>query len=72
MATWMGGEFGGEWIRVYVWLNPLAVHLKTITTLLISYTAVQNKKVKKKKEKRKTPSCLEESVGENGHMYMYG
>ena len=22
------GEFGGEWIRVYVWLSPFAVHLK--------------------------------------------
>ena len=28
VADWMGGEFGGEWIHVYVWLNPLAVHLK--------------------------------------------
>ena len=26
-AGWMGGEFAGEWIRVYVWLSPLAVHL---------------------------------------------
>ena len=24
----MGGELGGEWIHVYVWLSPLAVHLK--------------------------------------------
>ena len=24
----MGGGFGGEWICVYVWLNPFAVHLK--------------------------------------------
>ena len=28
MATWIGGEFGGEWILVYVWLSPMAVHLK--------------------------------------------
>ena len=27
-ATWMGGEFGGEWIHVCVWLSPFAVHLK--------------------------------------------
>ena len=27
-AAWMGGEFGGEWIHVYVWLSPLADHLK--------------------------------------------
>ena len=24
----MGGEFGGEWTHVYVWLSPFAVHLK--------------------------------------------
>ena len=27
-AAWVGGEFGGEWIHVYVWLSPFAVHLK--------------------------------------------
>ena len=27
-AVWMGGEFGGEWIHVYVWLSHFAVHLK--------------------------------------------
>ena len=28
VAAWMGGQFGGEWIHVYVWLTPFAVHLK--------------------------------------------
>ena len=28
VAAWMGGEFGGEWIYVYVWLSPFTVHLK--------------------------------------------
>ena len=28
VATWMGGEFGGERIHVYVWPSPFAVHLK--------------------------------------------
>ena len=28
MAAWMGGEFGGEWIHVYVYLSPFSVHLK--------------------------------------------
>ena len=28
MASWMGGEFGGEGIHVHVWLSPFAVHLK--------------------------------------------
>jgi len=27
-AGWMGGEFGGEWIHVYVWLSPSAIYLK--------------------------------------------
>ena len=27
-AAWMGGAFGGEWIHVYAWLSPFAVHLK--------------------------------------------
>ena len=29
VVAWMGGESGGEGIRVYGWLNPFAVHLKS-------------------------------------------
>ena len=28
VEAWVGGEFGGEWIQVYVWLGPFTVHLK--------------------------------------------
>ena len=28
VPTWMGGESGGEWIHVHVWLSPFSVHLK--------------------------------------------
>ena len=28
LGAWMGGGFGGEWIYVYVWLNPFALCLK--------------------------------------------
>jgi len=28
VAAWMGGEFGRQWIRVYVRLSPFAIHLK--------------------------------------------
>ena len=28
VAARMGGQFGREWIHVYVWLSPFAVHLK--------------------------------------------
>ena len=31
VAAWVGGESGGEWIHVYVWLSPFAVHLKLTT-----------------------------------------
>ena len=28
MAACVGGEFGEEWIHVYIWLNPFAIYLK--------------------------------------------
>ena len=49
VAAWIGGEFGGEWIHVNVWLSPITVHLK-LTTLLIDYIPIQNKNFKKKKK----------------------
>ena len=49
VAAWIGGEFGGEWIHVYVWLSPS----ETIT-LLIDYPPIQNKKLKKKLCPKKT------------------
>ena len=30
VAAWMGGGFGGEWICVYIWLSPFAVHLELL------------------------------------------
>ena len=32
-----GGEFGGEWIHVYIWLSPFA---ETITRLLICWIPI--------------------------------
>ena len=46
VAAWLGGEFEGEWVHVYVWLSPFAVHLKLSQHLLIGYTSIQNKKPK--------------------------
>ena len=37
VAACMGGEFGGEWINVYVWLIPSTVCLKLSQHLLIDY-----------------------------------
>ena len=31
VAAWVGGESGGEWIHVYIWLSPFAVLLKLTT-----------------------------------------
>ena len=46
-AAQMGGEFGGEWIYIYVWLNPFALYLELSQhCLLISYTPIQTKKLK--------------------------
>ena len=42
-AAWMGGEFGGECICT---AESLCCSPETITTLLISYTPIQNKKLK--------------------------
>ena len=48
VAAWVGGEFGGEWIHVYVWLSPFAFHLKPSQhCLLIGYTPTQKDKKNK-------------------------
>ena len=51
--AWTGGEFGGEWAHVYVWLDPFAVHL-TLSQhcLLIGYTPQYKIKSKKRKKKQ--------------------
>ena len=28
VAAWMGGEFGGEWIHIYICFSPFTLHLK--------------------------------------------
>ena len=28
VAAWMGGEFEGDWIYLYVWLSSFTIHLK--------------------------------------------
>ena len=28
VAAWMGGEFGEEWVHIYVWFSPFTLHLK--------------------------------------------
>ena len=50
LAAWMGEEFGGEGIHMYVWLKLHTFHCspETITTLLISNTPIQTKKLLKK------------------------
>ena len=31
VAAWMRGEFRGEWVYVYVWLSPFAIHPKQLS-----------------------------------------
>ena len=45
---WMGGEFGGESTCICM-AESLCGPPKTITTLLIGYTPIQSKKLKKRK-----------------------
>ena len=44
VAALMGGEFGGEWIPVYIMAESLCCPPEIITTLLAGYTPEQNKK----------------------------
>ena len=40
VVVWMGGEFGGEWAHVYIWLSPFAIHLNYHN--MVGYTSTQN------------------------------
>ena len=54
VAAWMGGEFRGEWIHVYVWLSLFAIYLKTLNSIvnqLYSNTKLKVKKDTKGKNK---------------------
>ena len=42
VAAWMGGEFGGEWTHVCVWLSPFTVQLK-----LSQHCAIHRYKIKR-------------------------
>ena len=43
VAAWIGGEFRGKWIHVYVRPSSFAVHLKLSHCLLIGYTPIQKR-----------------------------
>ena len=45
VAAWMGGVFGGEYIHMCICMaKSLRSSPETITTFLIGYTPIQNKK----------------------------
>ena len=53
-AAWMGGEFGGEWIHIYVWLSPFSVHLRLsqhCSLAILQYKIKSLGKMKKQKER---------------------
>ena len=54
MPAWMRGRFEGEWIHVYVWLSPFAVHLKLPQHC---WSAMPPNKISKFKFWKKKRSC---------------
>ena len=59
VAAWKGGEFGGEWILVYVWLSPFTVLLKLSQHCLSAIPQYKVKSLieKKKRETAVLPAC---------------
>ena len=53
------GSLGGEWIHAYD--CPFAGHLK-LTTLLIGYTPIQNKKFDETKKMKKSQSLVDQDI----------
>ena len=51
VAAWMGGQTGGEWIHVYVWLSPFNCSPETVITLIINYTPNKIKSLKERERK---------------------
>ena len=47
VAVWIGREFGGKWIRVYVWLSSFAVYLKLPQYCLSAISQYKIKSLKK-------------------------
>ena len=47
VAAWMGGEFGGEWICVYVQPSPFTVHLKLSQCCFLALLQYKIKSLKK-------------------------
>ena len=72
VVAWLGGEIGGRWRHAYIH-HVLGCTPETITTLLIGYTPLQNKKVflikklkKKSSSSRKKFSMLYFPKGAEG------
>ena len=49
VAAWMGGGFVGEWMHVYVWLSPFAIHLQLSQRCSASVLQYEVKSFKKRK-----------------------
>ena len=72
----MGGDLGGEWISVCVWLSPFCCPPETITVFLVDYTAIQSKNFKKKtpgyrevgREEFLQPGARRKRISEEGRL----
>ena len=69
VAAWMGGDFGGDWIHVYVWLSLYCLP-ETITALLIKQYSNIKWKVKKQKWKNEMNNCVCISVHLKKYIYI--
>ena len=59
-AAWMRRGFGEEWIHIYVWLSPFAIHLKLSQHC---ESVIQNKKFKKMNKQTKQTTKKPQSLG---------
>ena len=60
VPAWIGRGYAGEWIHIYVWLSPFAIHLKLSQHC---ESVIQNKKFKKMNKQTKQTTKKTQSLG---------
>ena len=60
VAAWVRRGFGEEWIHIYVWLSPFAIHLKLSQHC---ESVIQDKKFKKMNKQTKQTTKPPQSLG---------
>ena len=65
-AAWMGEEFGGKWIHVYLWPSHSAVHLKPSEHCYWIYSNIKLEVQKNKRQRDISISSKGSLHGDNG------